>query len=157
MTTLKLYQKRTAFNTITDIEFTTWALCAIHCLYTSHPYRGRILGRNPDKSLQSFSACYSQSPLQVCFEISISSNSRNFLQFLQFSYCVLYTVKEKGRNPDRKPYPLTYGLKIHTETWELSRLCPETSTKLYVHEFGFSTRLGCCIQLSIEVLGDKNS
>jgi hypothetical protein len=29
--------------------------------------------------------------------------------------------------------------EIHTETpfWELSRLCPETSTKLYVYEFGF--------------------
>ncbi len=27
------------------------------------------------------------------------------------------------------------------QVWELSRPCPETSTKLYVHEFGFSTRL----------------
>ncbi len=25
------------------------------------------------------------------------------------------------------------------QVWELSRLCPETSTKLYVHEFGFCT------------------
>ncbi len=40
--------------------------------------------------------------LQLCLEISISSNSRNLLQFL------LYTVKEKGGKPDRKPYLLPY-------------------------------------------------
>ncbi len=37
--------------------------------------RGRILGRNPDKSL-------TESPLQLCIKIFISSNSRNLLQFL---------------------------------------------------------------------------
>jgi hypothetical protein len=41
----------------------------------------------------------------------ISSNSRNLFQFLQFSYCTVYTVKEKGGKPDRKPYPLPYGLR----------------------------------------------
>jgi hypothetical protein len=51
--------------------------------------RGRILGRNPDESLKSFPPCYSQSPLQLCLEISIPSNSRNLLWFLQFSYCTL--------------------------------------------------------------------
>jgi hypothetical protein len=35
-------------------------------------------------------------------EISISSNSRNLLQL---------SVKEKEGNPDRKPYPLSYGLR----------------------------------------------
>ncbi len=39
-----------------------------------------------DKSLTSFPPCYSQSPLQLGLKISISSNSRNLLQFLQFSY-----------------------------------------------------------------------
>ncbi len=39
--------------------------------------RGRILGRNPDKSLKNFPPCYSQSPLQLCLEIFISSNLRN--------------------------------------------------------------------------------
>ncbi len=58
--------------------------------------RGRILGRNPDKSLKSFPPCYSQSPPQFCIEISISS---------------LYTVKEKGGKPDIKPCPLPYGLR----------------------------------------------
>jgi hypothetical protein len=46
-----------------------------------------------------------QSPLQLCLEISISSDSHNLSQFL------LYTVKEKGGKPDRKPYPLTNGLR----------------------------------------------
>jgi hypothetical protein len=45
-------------------------------------FRGRFLGRNPDKSLKSFPPCYSQSPLQLCLEIYISSYSRNLLQFL---------------------------------------------------------------------------
>jgi hypothetical protein len=55
---------------------------------------------------------------------------------------LLYTVKEKGRKPDRKPYPLTFGLRNpyrNLKSKELSRLCPKTSTKLYAHEFGFCT------------------
>ncbi len=55
------------------------------------------------QKLQSFPSCFSKSPLQLCLEISISSNSRNLLQFLQF---VTYTVKEKGGKPDRKTQPL---------------------------------------------------
>jgi hypothetical protein len=72
---------------------------------------GRIFGRNPDKSLQSFLPCYSQSPPQLWLEISISSNSRNLLPFLQFSYCTVYTLQEKGGKPDRTPYPLPYALR----------------------------------------------
>ncbi len=59
--------------------------------------RGRILGRNLDKN-KSFPSWYSQSP-QLCLEISISSNSRNLLQFL-------YTVKEKEENLLAKYNPL---------------------------------------------------
>jgi hypothetical protein len=51
--------------------------------------RGRILGRNPGKNLRSFPPCYSQSPLQLCLEVSISSDSHNLLQFLQISYSTL--------------------------------------------------------------------
>jgi hypothetical protein len=40
------------------------------------------------KVLRVFSSCYSQSPLQLCLEIPVSSNSRNLLQFPQFSYSV---------------------------------------------------------------------
>ena len=52
-------------------------------------YWGRILGRNPDKSPKSFPPCYSQWRLLLCFESSIFSNSRNLLQFLQFTYRTL--------------------------------------------------------------------
>jgi hypothetical protein len=38
-------------------------------------------------------------------EISVSSNSRNLLQFL------LDTVNDTGGKPDRKPYLLPYGLR----------------------------------------------
>ncbi len=97
--------------------------------------RGRIRGQNPDKSLQSFPPCYSQTPLQLYPEISISSNSCNLLHISSNS-CnllhifsnsrklksissnshnllsistvqLLYTKKEKGG----KPYPLPYGLR----------------------------------------------
>jgi hypothetical protein len=47
---------------------------------------------------------------------------------------LLYTVKKKGGKRDRKAHLLPYGLG---QVWELSRLCPETSTKLNVHEFVF--------------------
>ncbi len=47
----------------------------------THLSWGRILGPNPDKILKSFPSCYSQSPLHLCLEISIYSNSRNPLQF----------------------------------------------------------------------------
>jgi hypothetical protein len=39
-------------------------------------------------------------------EISMSSNSHNLFQFLEF-----VTVHCKGGKPDRKPYPLPYGLR----------------------------------------------
>jgi hypothetical protein len=64
--------------------------------------RGRMLRRNPDKIRKSFPPCYSQSPTQHCLEISISSNSHNLLQFLQFQ--LLYAVKEKGAKHDRNPF-----------------------------------------------------
>ncbi len=69
--------------------------------------RGRILGRNPDKSLESFPPCYSQSPLQLCLEIYFFKHT----QPLTISTVkLLYIVKEKGGKLDRKPYPLPNGL-----------------------------------------------
>jgi hypothetical protein len=66
-----------------------------------------ILERNPDKS---FPSCYLQSLLQLCIEIFISSITGN--QPLTVSTVqLLYTVKEKGGQPDRKPYPLPSGLR----------------------------------------------
>jgi hypothetical protein len=62
---------------------------------------------NPDKSLKSFPPCYSQSPLQLCLEIFISSNSRNLFSISTVQ--LRYTVKEKGGKTDRKPgYPLPW-------------------------------------------------
>ncbi len=51
------------------------------------------------------------------------TNSYGFLQ-------LLYTEKEKGGKADRKPHPLPYGLRNSFKFCELSRLCPEISTKL---------------------------
>jgi hypothetical protein len=68
-----------------------------------------------------------------------------FLQTRTTSYSfysvLLYTVKEKEGKPDRKPHPLPYGLRnpyrnLKSEN-SVSRLCPDTSKKLYVHVFGF--------------------
>jgi hypothetical protein len=56
-------------------------------------------------------------------------------------YCILYTVKEKGGKPDRKPYPpsLPYDLRYPYRNLKLenSQDYVQTSTKWYVHEFGF--------------------
>ncbi len=46
--------------------------------------RGRILGRNSDKSLKSFPPCYSESSLQLYLE-TFFSNSRNLFHFLQLT------------------------------------------------------------------------
>ncbi len=51
-----------------------------------------------------------------------SSNSRNLLQFLLFPQ-LLYTVKEKGGKPDRKPYPLP--LKMNTALEYSTRVVQE--------------------------------
>jgi hypothetical protein len=63
------------------------------------PESGRL---NPDKSLKNFLPCY-------------SSNSRNLLQFLQFSYCSLYRRKEENmienNTPENYLYPHLYGLR----------------------------------------------
>jgi hypothetical protein len=96
--------------------------------------RGPILGRNPDKSFK-------------IFLLAIHSHLNSFaLRFCFFKLTqpltvstvhLLYTVKEKGEKPDRKPYFFPYGLRIHTETSSLRTLKIMPSTKLYVHEFGF--------------------
>ncbi len=65
-------------------------------------------------SAKSFPPCYSQSPLQLCLENSISSNSRNLLQFLHSTGQLLYTVKEKKGTPDRGPYPHSFKAGIAT-------------------------------------------
>ncbi len=39
-----------------------------------------------DEMMKRFPPCYSESPIHLCLEISISSNSRNPLQFLDFNF-----------------------------------------------------------------------
>ncbi len=73
-----------------------------------------FLDKAKTKSLKRFPPCYSQSPLQLCLEISISSNSRNLLSISSNSrnllliskVQLLYTVKEKGGRPDSNHPPL---------------------------------------------------
>ncbi len=66
-----------------------------------------------------------------------------FTQPLKVSIVQLqYTVKEKERKSDRKPYPPSlWFLKSikKPQVWEFTRFCPESSIKLSVHEFGFWT------------------
>ncbi len=100
--------------------------------------------------------CFVAKVLRV-FLLAIQSHiysfaSRFFLQTHATSYSffstLLYSVKEKGGKPDRKPQPLPYGLRNpyrNLKSGELSRLCPETSRNLYLHEFGFSTCGLCCM------------
>ncbi len=75
-------------------------------IFRAHPFLslGRILGRNPGKSLNSFPPCYSQSHVQLCLEIS---NSQTHTTSDSFRVQLLHTVMEKGGKPDRKPYPLS--------------------------------------------------
>jgi hypothetical protein len=54
-------------------------------------------------------------------------------QLIQFSCCTLLRIKEDNLIENYTPPPHTPSL--------LSRLCPGTSKKLYVHEFGFDLRL----------------
>jgi hypothetical protein len=49
------------------------------------------------------------SHLQLSVEIYISSNSHN--RVYSFYSSLLYTVKEKGGKPDKKPCHLPYGLR----------------------------------------------
>ncbi len=69
--------------------------------------RGRILGRNPNKSLQSFPPCYSQSPLQLCLEISILKTHAASYNF--YSSVTVHCKWERWKT--WKPYSLPYGLR----------------------------------------------
>jgi hypothetical protein len=55
---------------------------------------------------------------------------------------LLYTVKEKGRKPERKPHPLPFDLRNRSRNFKSEKRILKirliNSKKLYVHEFGFS-------------------
>ena len=61
--------------------------------------------------------------------------------FFKLTQPLPVSVKEKGGKPDRKQYPPSLWFKKSIQkpqVLELSRLCPETSTKLTVLEVGFT-------------------
>ncbi len=98
--------------------FATSKCSAFLLRFLRHPriiqIRGRILGRNLDKSLKSFLPCYSQSAVtstDLPFDLYFFKLTQP--QFLQFSFC---TVNRKGEVRkaclrDRKPYPVPHGLR----------------------------------------------
>jgi hypothetical protein len=103
------------------------------------------------------------------FLLAIQSHLYNFaLRFLFLKthttcysfYCALlytlYTVKEKGGKTYIKTYHLPYGLRIQMESSSLRTpeitVCPETSKKLYVHEFGFWKTSGLPLLRCISIL-----
>ncbi len=97
--------------------------------YTVRTHTGteaEFLGEIRTKVLRVFLLAIHRS----CLEISISTAHATSYSFW-VSYC-----KEKGGIP-----PTLWFKKYiqKPQVWELSRLCPETSTKFYVHEFGFCT------------------
>jgi hypothetical protein len=109
-------------------------------------YRGRILEQNPDKSLQSFPPCYSKPPLSTAlpwdlYFFKLTQPIAYFFKLkqpLRVSVKFLYTVKERWENVVEN-LSIWFKTSIHkSQIWELSRIWPEkTSTKLYVHAFGF--------------------
>jgi hypothetical protein len=71
----------------------------MYCTYYDLPTytRGRILGRNPDKS----------QVLRVFFLVILALD----FYFFKLTQPLPISVKEKGGKPDRKLYPLPYGLR----------------------------------------------
>ncbi len=110
--------------------------------------RGRILGRNLDKSLSSLLLTVTSTTLPWDFY---------FFKLTQpltaSSVYLLNTIKEKGGKPDRT-LSLWFKKSIQKpQVWELSRLCPETFTKLFVHEFGFCSIHLCRENWLLQVIG----
>jgi hypothetical protein len=62
--------------------------------------------------------------------------------FFKLTQPLTVSVKEKGGKPNRKPW-LKKSIQ-KPQVWELSRLFPETSVKLYVHDFGFWSQIQRC-------------
>ncbi len=96
------------------------------------------------------------SPLQLCLEISISLNSRNLLQFLQFSYF----TKEKGGKPDRKTYPHPYGLRnpyinLKSENSQDYAQKPQRNCTFMNSASGYLRILEACRSENIELTGQR--
>ncbi len=132
---------------------------------------GRILGRNWDKSLKVFPACYSQSPLltgftqphwaKVVWNWFVMKTKSSSVRTRGSQWDVVYLgwpiapsymspnaeggescgVSANEYSCTQEPiYKLWRSNSIFNLWRELSRLCPETSVKLYVHDLGFRLR-----------------
>jgi hypothetical protein len=69
---------------------------------------------------------------------------------------VIVHCKGERRKPDGKPYPLPYGLgnPYRNLKFENSQdYAPVTSTKLYVHEFGFKLLLDRYLRKAESLIG----
>ncbi len=107
---------------------------------SSGPLRARICERPEAKFLDEI-----QTKVLRFVLLAIQSHLYSFaLRFLflhkltqpTFLQCVTVQCKEKGGKPFRKPHPLSYGLRNpyrNLKCGELSRLCPETSKKLFMN------------------------
>ncbi len=111
--------------------------------YLSSSSWDRIFGRNLDISLKSFSS------LLFSVTSTLYSSDLRFL-FIQITQPLtvsraqllyIHCKRERRKNWYKTSSPsLWYKKSIQKpQAWELWRLCPETSTKLHVHEFCFST------------------
>jgi hypothetical protein len=91
------------------------------------------------KALRVFLLVIHSSPLQFCLKIFLLQTHATAYSFYS---ALLYTVKEKGRKPDRKPNPLPYGLRnpyrnLKSENSQDCGQKPQRNcTGTYVHEFG---------------------
>jgi hypothetical protein len=81
----------------------------MHGSYLSTLNRGRILGRNPDKSL-NFPPVIHSHLNSFALRFLLVQIHATFYSFYS-SVTVQCTVKETGGKPVRKPYPLPYGLR----------------------------------------------
>jgi hypothetical protein len=75
---------------------------------------------------EKFTPCYLQSPLQLCHEIYISSNSRNLLR--EF----LHTVKETGGNliEIHTHFSLWFKNPYRNVTFENTKVMPRSLNKI---------------------------
>ncbi len=84
-----------------------------------------------------FSPCYSQTPLQHALRFLFLQTHETSYSF--YSSVIVHSKGERRKTWQKIILPSLYLKKSiqKPQVWELSRLCPETSMKLYVHEFGF--------------------
>ncbi len=95
--------------------------------------------------------------IRILRPISWTKSRQKYWDFSSLLFKVTYTVfamRFLFLQTHATSYSFYSSVTVHCKgerrkTWELSRLCPETSTKLYVHEFGFRLRCAYILVLLI--------